>query len=51
MRQVVSKREISAIDLRGYLMTILAFGLVEACDLLLYPKRFHMIVTRMLGQT
>lgn len=33
------------------LMAFLAFGLVITSYLLMPPKRFHMIVTRMLDQT
>lgn len=37
-------REISIIGFNCYVMTAIAFGWVDAINLLMYPKRFYMIV-------
>lgn len=37
------------IGLRCYIMTFLAFGLLEVRDLFVYSKKIYLIITRKLG--
>lgn len=49
--RVASYKKVSAIGVRCYLITSLAFGLVEYMILYIISRNIYFIVTRILGHT